>query len=823
MATELPPAPDGHCFHCLQPLPDDGGYDVIVAGQSRAVCCYGCQAVAQTINDQNLLHFYQFRDTSNPLQIPLLPEELQQLEAYDQDELQDQFTQTSDSGLKSTTLSVEGMTCAACAWLIEQQLQRQPGVQKAQVNATTERVLISWLPEQIKLSSLLQHIAGLGYRALPFQAATQEQDFKRRRRYFIRRIGIAGLATMQVMMIAIALYFGMVDELDQSMRQFFWWISLLFATPVLLYSAQPFYMSALRSLQARQLNMDVPVSLALLSAYGASAYATFTNHGEVYFESVSMFTFLLLVGRYLELLARQRAVATAANLVKLLPATAQREGPNGELEAVAVHKLQPGDIVRVLPGQTLPADGELVSEQAEINESMLTGESVPVSRQQNETVYAGTLNQTQPIRIAVQATQQNTVMAKIAAMQDQALANKPKLAVQAERLASQFVKQLLFLAAATFLVWSFIDPEEAFWVTLAVLVATCPCALALAAPTAVTGVIHQLNKQGILLRNTDAIEALRDCRTLIVDKTGTLTSGKFSFASQTYLSEGYSKAGINALASALEKHSEHPLAEPFKSLSSANEKAPERVLLDNVQVKMGAGIEAIWTAGTSQQPVRIGHPRYIAEWHPEAVTLAPANVILATADEVLACFQVTDTLRDDVPATLATLRTWNYEIIMLTGDSQANAERVAQQLQISNFKAQCLPEDKLAFVKAQQQHGPVFMVGDGINDGPVLAQADVSMTFGQAADLARQAADSVAMRNDFAAITTFIASTRKSRRILKQNISWALLYNIGIIPIAVLGLVTPYIAAIGMSLSSLLVLANSLRLYRSDSSATDSR
>lgn len=815
MSKALPQPPEGHCFHCLQPLPKDGGYKVTVAGQSQAVCCYGCQAVAQTIEEQGLLHFYQFRDTSNPLQVPLLPEELQQLEAYDQKDLQEQFTQVDDAGMRSTTLSVEGMTCAACAWLIEQQLMRLNGVHNAQVNATTERVSIRWDEQQVKLSSLLQEIAGLGYRALPFQAATQEQDFKRRRRYFVRRIGIAGLATMQVMMIAVALYFGMVDELDDNLRQFFWWISLLFATPVLLYSAQPFYLSALRSIQARQLNMDVPVSLALLSAYGASAYATVINAGEVYFESVSMFTFLLLVGRYLELLAKQRAIATAANLVKLLPATAQREVAPGQFESVAVSKLNVGDVVQVLAGQTLPADGELLSHETEINESMLTGESVPVLHQQGSQVLAGTLNQTQPIRVRVFATQQSTVMAKIAALQDQALANKPRLAERAERLANQFVKQLLILAALTFLVWSFIDPAEAFWVTLAVLVATCPCALALAAPTAVTGVIHRLNRYGIILRNTDVIETLREVKTVVLDKTGTLTSGQFALSERQYPNGNAERA--DSLAKALESYSEHPLAEPFKALDLDSAK----LQLDDVEVHLGAGISATWYASPSTDPVkvRIGAPRFIGEWHPEVTEQAEANVVLATESEVFAFYKVEDHIRDDALSTLNQLREQGFELIMLTGDKYANAKRVADQLNISTFKAECLPADKLAYVQGQQQHGPVLMIGDGINDGPVLAQADVSMTFGQAADLARQAADVVAMRNEFAAVAQLITHTAQSRRILRQNISWALVYNLGIIPIAVLGLVTPYIAAIGMSISSLLVLANSLRLYRAPKDA----
>lgn len=815
MAKTLPQPPVGHCFHCLQPLPNDGGYEVTVAQQTQYVCCFGCQAVAQTIDQQGLLHFYHYRDTSNPLQIPLLPDELKQLEAYDQEDLQDQFTRIDEQGCRSTTLSVEGMTCAACAWLIEQQLQRLAGVKVARVNATTERVSISWDEQRVKLSELLQQIAGLGYRALPFQAATQEQDFKRRRRYFVRRIGIAGLATMQVMMIAVALYFGMVNELDDTMRQFFWWISLLFATPVLLYSAQPFYLSALRSIQAKQLNMDVPVSLALLSAYGASAYATVNNAGEVYFESVSMFTFLLLVGRYLELLAKQRAIATAANLVKLLPATAQREIAPNKYESVAVNKLNVGDIVQVLAGQTLPADGELLSRETEINESMLTGESIPVLHRQGSQVLAGTLNQTQPIRVRVQATQQSTVMAQIAALQDQALANKPRLAERAEHLANQFVKQLLALAAMTFLIWSFIEPAEAFWVTLAVLVATCPCALALAAPTAVTGVIHRLNRYGIILRNTDVIETLRDVKTVLLDKTGTLTSGQFTLTKADYLNGNAAQA--DSLAKALESYSDHPLSAPFKKLTTS----PSQQQLRDVEVHLGAGISALWNPSPLSPPcrVRIGAPRFIASWHPAVTQQQDANVVLATETEVLAYYQVEDHIRDDALVTLNKLREQGFDLIMLTGDKCAHAKRVADQLGITKFKAECLPDDKLAYVQEQQLKGPVMMIGDGINDGPVLAQADVSMTFGQAADLARQAADVVAMRNEFAAVAQLITATARSRQILRQNISWALVYNLGIIPIAVLGLVTPYIAAIGMSVSSLLVLANSLRLYRAPKDA----
>ncbi|PHR66949.1 MAG: copper-translocating P-type ATPase [Idiomarina sp.] len=807
-SSTLPDVPEGLCFHCLQPLPEDGGYPVTLHNKTYSVCCYGCQAVAETIAQQNLLHFYQYRDTSNPLQVPLVPEELQQLTAYDDEQLQQQFTRSED-GLRSINLSIDGMTCSACAWLIEQHLSRLAGVQQVQVNATTERVAIRWQPDAVKLSEILQAIAELGYRALPFQAANQEQEFKQRRRYFVTRLGVAGLATMQVMMLAIGLYFGVVSDLDAELRQFMWWISLFMATPVLLYSAQPFYISAIRSIQAGQPNMDVPVTFALLSAYGASAYATFINEGEVYFESVAMFTFFLLVGRYFELLARQKAVSAAANLVKLLPAIAQREIANGEYESVAVNRLQIGDVIQVLPGATIPADGELLSKSAGVNESILTGESRLVNKYQHETVLAGSMNQNQAIRIKVSAIQQQTVLASIIELQDLALSRKPKLARVAERMASKFVVRILMLAAATFLIWTIIDPAEAFWVTLSVLVATCPCALALAAPTAVTGAIHKLNKSGILLRNADVLQILPDVKTVFVDKTGTLTTGEFTLQQLHVYKEHADEITVKALAQALENHSEHPLAAPLRHLTEARESVAD------VQNEAGYGLQANWLTDGHVTPVRIGSLRFIQQWHPTfSPKLTSAQVFLATSQHVLAEMQVGDKLRHDTQATIAAMQAAGIEVIMLTGDRLELAEQIAEQLNIKHVFANLLPADKLDKLTSAQIDGPVAMIGDGLNDGPVLAQADVSITFGHAADLARTAADVVLLRNQFSALNQFSEITSKARKILRQNILWALIYNIGILPVAMAGFVTPYIAAIGMSLSSLIVLLNSLRLYR---------
>lgn len=809
MSQSLPQPPQGQCFHCLQPLPDDGGFSVNLAGQSYPVCCYGCQAVAETISQHNLLHFYQYRDTSNPLQVPLVPEELQQLEAYDDEQLQRQFTRQQDDGLRSITLSIEGMTCSACAWLIEQHLRRLTGLSFVQVNATTERVQLQWNPAQLQLSTMLKAIAELGYRALPFQSATQEQEFKKRRRYFVTRLGIAGLATMQVMMLAIGLYFGVVSDLDPQLRQFMWWISLFMATPVLLYSAQPFYVSAIRSIQAGRPNMDVPVTVALLSAYGASAYATLINEGEVYFESVAMFTFFLLVGRYFELLARQKAVSAAANLVKLIPAVAQQELADGNTLSVAVSQLQPGDVIRVAPGTTIPADGELLSDFTAVNESILTGESRLVEKRQNELVLAGSLNKSQPIRIRVTATQQQTVLASIIELQDLALSRKPKLARVAERMASKFVVRILMLAATTFLVWTVIDPAEAFWVTLSVLVATCPCALALAAPTAVTGAIHKLNKSGVLLRNADVLQILPEVKTIFVDKTGTLTTGEFKLQHAHYYQTDQQPL-LDAVTQTLEQTSNHPLALPLQHLTE------QSVRVTQVESATGLGLSGQWQLNDgSSCAVRLGSLRYIQQWHPQfQPKLTDAQVFLATPEDVLAEYAVGDSLRDDTQATISALQEAGLHVVMLTGDSHSFAQRIAAQLGITEVHANCLPADKLAVLSAAQEYTPVAMIGDGLNDGPVLAQADVSITFGHAADLARTAADVILLRNQFSAVIQFRSITQQARSILRQNISWALVYNIGILPIAMAGYVTPYIAAIGMSVSSLIVLLNSLRLYR---------
>ncbi|WP_404399203.1 heavy metal translocating P-type ATPase metal-binding domain-containing protein [Idiomarina seosinensis] len=791
------------CFHCLQPIPRGVTLSVCYQDEQQAVCCAGCQAVAETIIEHGLSAYYKHRDPDQPQQTPILPDELNDLDVYDHPDVQKEFVRDLGAEQQQAALTVSNITCSACAWLIERELQNTAGVERAVVNLSSQRLQVTWDPGQVAMSELIKRLAAIGYQALPFQANQQEQQFGRQRKGLIRRLGLAGLATMQVMMLAFALYFGVVSDLDETTRQYIWSVSLIFATPVILYSAQPFYMGTLRALQARTLNMDVPVSIALLGAYSASVYAVFKGSGEVYFESISMFTFFLLSGRYLELLAKEKALRFATNRLTLMPQLATRETQDGT-ESVAVKQLQVGDIIRVNPGDTIAADGELLSQAAWVDESLLSGESVPNHKQQGQLVVAGSINQQQAIRIRVTAAAQQTVLAGIVAMQDSALADKPKVQQVIDKVASYFVSAILVVATLTFFVWWWIDPEHALWVTLAVLVATCPCALSLAAPTAITGTIHRLNQRGILLKGSQVLESVKSLDIVCFDKTGTLTEGKFTLSERK---DFISSEQVSQLVAGMEAFSEHPLAIPLKQLT-----ATPRRFSNPVNNVLGYGLQVEDDDG---QVYRLGSEAFIRQWHPQAPLDRDFTVILANQQQVLACFKIEDKVRQDAKATISQLKQRGVKTLLVSGDSQQRVEQTATELELDAHYGEFKPDDKLSLIKELQQKGhTVWMVGDGLNDGPVLAQAHLSMTFAGASDLAKTAADVVILSDRLSCVSEILTSAHKSRSIMRQNFSWAVLYNISILPVAALGLIAPWVAALGMSLSSLLVIANSLRLYR---------
>ena len=791
------------CFHCQEPVLTGQQFVTRINDRDEFMCCPGCQAVSQAIVDAGLLSYYKFRTEPGSKQNALVPEALTQFSAYDLPEVQQDFVHSEDN-VESVSLSIDGITCAACAWLIEHKVKQLTGVSQVLVNSTTQRAMISWDKRTVRLSDILGQISRIGYQAAPYQVDEQELNNKLNSRKFLLRLGLAGFATMQVMMFALALYTGYFTDLDVQYRDYFRWVSMIFATPVVLYSAQPFYFSAIRTLLSGKLNMDVSVSIAIGGAYVASCFATVNGTGEVYFESVSMFTFFLLLGRYFEQKARQKASVSSSNLHKLVPLTAHLVNDNGQ-EEIPAKKLRLNDVILVKPGEMVAADGVVIEGHTSINEAMLTGEQMPIEKTLASQVYAGTINVDQPIKVSVTALGQDQLVAEIIRLQELASNTKPAIALLADKLSRYFSGTILTIATITYLVWQQISPEDAFWVTLSVLVATCPCALALATPTAVTCATAIFTRLGIITRKAGVFEKLPLIKHVVFDKTGTLTCGTLSIGATQCMAD-LTKTQALAIAAALETGSRHPIAAAFAEF------ADNALVAEEVHHQVGFGVRG-----------RIDDTDYIignAAFTGASIDSSdPTQKIWLARScnnqlEVLASFEIQDNIRQDSKATVATLKQLGCRISIASGDSSGHVHQLAKELGIDDVHSGLTPADKLALVTRLQQHTRVAMFGDGINDAPVLAGADLSVAMGSGSAIAKNSADLILLGDHLSRFTQAVAVAKLTTQIIRQNLAWALGYNALILPLAVTGHVAPYIAAIGMSASSLIVVGNSLRLLR---------
>ncbi len=796
------------CFHCGLPVPSGSAYEVEVDGKPQPMCCPGCRAVAQAIVDNGLTDFYRYR-TGQKRGAELVPESLRELELYDRPELQRTFVREVQGAQREAALILEGIVCAACVWLNERHVSALPGVKSFRVNYATHRASLVWDDSRIHLSDILKAIAGIGYVAHPFDPGRQEQLQQRERAAALRRLAIAGLGAMQVMMLAIAMYAGDYSGMDDDLRQFMRWISLIIATPVLLYSAQPFFASAWRDLRRRTLGMDVPVALAIGAAYGASAWATASGGGAVYFDSATMFTFFLLAGRFLEMSARHRAGQAAEELIRLLPATATRVLDDGGSEVVSAAELRPGDRVLIRPGETVPADGAVIEGRSSVDESLLTGESMPRTRGPGDKIVGGTVNVDSPLHVAVEQVGVDTVLSSIVRLLDRAQSEKPRIALLADRVAAWFVLALLVLAAAVFGWWWLHRPEDAFWIMLSVLVVTCPCALSLATPAALTAATGRLTRMGVLTTRGHALETLARATHMIFDKTGTLTYGRPRLLEVKPLGS-VDRGQLLRLGAALEKGSEHPLA---KALRDAAPDAPSATALAAIP---GMGMEGT----VDSRRYRIGKPEYAIGLSAEpAGTPAPPGsdeltwIALGTGNGLLGWFGLADQLRPDALQSIAALRDLGLQLVLLSGDAPQVVERVAAELGIAQAHGSLLPAEKLAYVRGLQNQGAtVAMVGDGVNDAPVLAGAQVSLAMGGGTQLAHASADMVLLSEQLPQIAAGVRMARRTVNVIGQNLAWAVLYNGVAVPLAAAGWVAPWMAALGMSLSSLVVVVNALRL-----------
>ncbi|MER0498994.1 heavy metal translocating P-type ATPase [Aeromonas hydrophila] len=796
------------CFHCGEPVPAGSRYALEIKGIVQPMCCPGCQAVAETILECGLASYYEHR-TAPGTKGELVPEELAALTHYDLAEVQQDFVTDSATGshkVREIQLTVEGLTCAACAWLIERHLGNLAGLHYINVNTTTHRARIKWDPDRLSLSDILKGFAKIGYRAYPFQTHQQEALYAKEVRSYMFRLALAGLGSMQVMMCAVALYMDLFISVEEEFMVYFKWISLLLSTPIMIYSAQPFYVGAWRSLKQGHLSMDVSVSLALIGAFVASMWATVFNTGEVYYDSITMFVFFLLLGRFLELRARRKASESSSNLARLVPIMATRLDEEGEHE-VAAKTLQVGNRVRVLAGATLPADGIILLGQASLNESMLTGEQLPLLKQVGDAVYAGTINTDAPLEIRVSHRIEESRLAQIMRLQDHALDDKPAIAQMADVLSRHFILVLLFIAAGVWTFWHFHQPEQAFWVTLAVLVATCPCALSLATPTALTSATARLTRAGILLRRGHVLDVLTRANRIVMDKTGTLTTGNISLTSTEVLG-GLDETRCLAIARALEAYSEHPIARAFRSNT-----AEDAVLLaaSKVTPVIGHGIEGV----IEGRHYRLGSARWLGISDTHEAQADGLVIYLADEDRALARFLLTDTLRPDAKALIQAFKAAGLKTTILTGDSSAQADEVARELGVDELVKGVTPDGKLAYLKEHEARGDIsIMVGDGINDAPVLAGAHASFAMAGGTDLAKNSADAILLADDLSRLLDARALALRTRKIIKENFAWSIGYNLLVLPLAASGWLPPYVAAAGMSLSSLIVVTNSMRLNR---------
>lgn len=715
--------------------------------------------------------------------------------------------------LAESVLVVQGMYCAACADAVESALQGLPGVWRVQVHAATRRLTLHWDPSQARLSDLARAVGAVGYRLVPMQHALSVSERLRETRQALWRLFVAGFCMMQVMMYAWPAYVTAPGDIPPDITQLLRWASWVISLPVVFFATGPFFASAWRDLRHGRVGMDTPVSIGILITFLASSAATFDPTGpwgaEVWFDSLTMFVFFLLGGRYLEHLARDRTAGALDSLMNRLPEVCERQTQDGGYEAVSLRRLKVGDTVRVQAGQAFPADGELLDGGASVDEALLTGESHPVLIQAGQGVVAGSFNLGGPVRMHVNRVGPDTRFARIVQLMERASTEKPRLAVLADRVAAPFLVLVLCAAAFAGVYWWQIDHTKALAVAVAVLIVTCPCALSLATPAAMLASAGALARRGVLVRRLQALEALADIDAVVFDKTGTLTHDRLALR-EIRTRKGLSRVQALALAGALAEGSLHPVSRAIAR--ETKEGSVDLEPLAGHTERAGHGMQALRPDGTW---VRLGSAVFCGAEPQRAASDGAPVVYLGDAGGWLASFELQEGLRDDAVEAVAALRDLGIRTWLLSGDREAAARQVALAVGVDHVIAGASPEQKLTELAALQARGlKVAMVGDGLNDGPVLARADTSFALGQAAPLAQARSDFIVQGGKVMDVVRTLAQARATLRTVRQNLVWAAAYNVVSVPLALAGFMPPWLAGLGMAASSLLVIANALRLAR---------
>ena len=803
------------CFHCGLPVPTGSDWRVTIDGVEQPMCCPGCKAVAQAIVDNGLEAYYRQRTEKAETGSVSTQGALNALALFDKPEVQKSFVRNRDN-LREAALILEGIHCAACIWLNERYLQQLNGVQSVNINYTTHRATVTWDDTVIHLSDILQAIQSIGYHAHPYDPSRQQYLLEKEKRDYLKRLGLSGVLGMQVMILAVAMYVGDWSGMEANYRKFFTWLSLLLTLPILGYSAMPFLKGAWRDLRRRHAGMDVPVSLGIMLAFLGSTYHTLIGSGHVYYDSVSMFVFFLLSARYLEMQARKHSAESSEALTQSVPVMARLVSPDDASEDwVAAASLKIGDRIRIRPGESVATDGRLIDAATSMDESLLSGESTPVDKRPGDEVVGGSVNIGSPVTIEVTHTGEDTVLSNILRLVDLAQRGRPAISQLADRIAGWFVSAILLLAFATAIYWYQHDPSSWLSITVAVLVVTCPCALSLATPTALTAATGVLTRNGMVPSNPIALEKIAHVSAVLFDKTGTLTHGQPDIV-QTICHSTIDENEVLRLAALLERDSAHPIAKAF-----------QRKLFPGMQTVV-SDLEHIVAGGIcgliDDRRFCIGNYDFLRnqvpmlQQEPEPrVETSGSNTLVHLADDrqVVASFVLQDRVREGANATIHQLHDLGITTAIVSGDHAENVAHIGDNLGIDEVNAGLSPEGKLEYIRQRQQRGDlVLMVGDGINDAPVLAAADVSVAMGAGTQIAISKADYILMNDQLPTVVKALQLTRKTLRIIRQNLTWAIMYNVLAIPAAAAGLVPPWLAALGMSASSLIVVVNALRLTR---------
>lgn len=793
MSDQASPAltkPTGSCYHCGEPIPLNAAFTATIGGKKRQVCSARCQETANWISQNGLGDFYRLRSGKS-----FRPGAVTDDHKWDTPELQQHVLKKRKDGLDEVRLLIEGIHCAGCIWLIERALLKLGKVSDIQINPITHKASLAFDSSQLSLERILDTITQAGYQPRPLALESISNARTDENRDLLKRLMVAGFGMMQVMTFAFVTYLDGVHTLPPGTNELFRWLGFLVATPVVFYSGIPFYRGAKNALKMKSLNMDVPIAIAVSAVYLASAFQAIMQQGDVYFESATMLVFFLLTGRYLEMRARHHSVDSADALINLTPSFAERRKADGTLEKILVSQLLPGDRIHIAEGAHVPADGQLITQQARMDESLLSGESNAQARNKGEAIIAGSLVLQGPIDVLVTRTGDDTFLSTLANLSTQAQTERPKLARKNEQATARFVARVLVFTSVTLIGWLWYDPSQALEATIALLVVACPCALGLAAPAAITRALGVLAKRNILVVKPDALETLNLIDHAVFDKTGTLT--------EPMLDKTDLDPDMLQLAASLGRESHHPLS---KALVTAN--TLPLLAVDDVKSHPGMGME-----GTiNGRHLKLGQAAYVLA-DDQSLSLADAELVLGENGKLLATFNMQETLRPDAVTAIGQLQKSGIQCAIISGDSHPRVQKVAERFDQVNWYARQKPDDKLHLLRQLRDQGRRIMaVGDGSNDAPILAGADVSVALTSGAELAQANADILLCSGKMRSLLECRDIAKETRIILTQNERWAITYNTVAMPFAALGFIPPWLAAIFMSASSLVVVLNALRI-----------